>query len=166
MARKPLAALVAGALVLAPSLATAGPMSESYTIAPGGDLVAICRGEALDAMPDVTAPDNIGGVCFRWNGQVDSVKIEFADVVSGDEVGFYFQWYDADGEFLTDPNSADEVTGEPEAIWGTSCSPATIPTLQGARGMKIWLDGPVFGPMDCSSGGIATVGTVTLTTQG
>ena len=141
--------------------------SEEYLINLGGDFISICEGEDIEDT-GITAPANINGVCFSVPNNKVRVRIEFADTVFGENVGFYWEWRNAAGEVIVDPNDIDDVTGEPTAIWGSGCSPHTASFIPaGAKTMKIWID-QVLGPvLDCDptggSLGIGLTGSVTAT---
>lgn len=102
-----------------------------YTQAAGDQYILQC------GSPD---PDlgELGGACLSFEGDEESVK----DIVIRDEtglpVGGYYQFTDAFGDTGSNLGSG---------VFCDRISALSIP--EGAIGVGVWVDGPVYGPQDC-----------------
>lgn len=145
-------ALLALPVALAMSTASAHETrtdTRAYTQAAGDNYILLC------GTPD---PDlgELGGGCFSFLGDEESVsKIEIRDE-TGLPVGGYYEFTDAFGE-----------TGENLGSGSFCGSISNLAIPEGANGVGIWVDGPAYGPLDCllsdTSPGIGIKGEIDVT---
>lgn len=99
----------------------------------------------------ISCAENQGGVCFDINPDAEAVDLVVNDDVT-DPTGAYFEVQNEAG----DPLESGSFCGSSDEI--------DLTGLSGAVAVLVWVDGPVFGPLDCfGSAGIATTGSVTAT---
>jgi hypothetical protein len=133
-----------------------------------GDYVAGALGDAeLEICEDDSpAAMNVDQVCFDVSGG-QRYKVEIDDAVNGSAVGYLWTFRNAAGNCVGDPS--DPLAACPNS--GLTCGTQILAAPGGAVQLTILLDGPVFGPLDCTvdgpgdSLGFATQGTVTATRQ-
>lgn len=135
-------------LAVAPSaLAEGYTETKLYTQATGDTLVLQC---------DASDPDlgGIGGVCFDLAGGELGVALTIDDV-TGLPVGAAYEFVDAVGLDQGTVLASGAFCGEA----------ANVPVPEGAVSLIVYVDGPVFGPLDCApeSPGIGVRGTITAT---
>ena len=153
------------ALVACVAALTGASASAAEDRVQSGDYIAGSLGDAELNICEDDSPlgMNVDRVCFDVTPG-KSYRVEIADLL-GHDVGYFWVFRDADGVCVDD--GPDPLSSCPNS--SLTCGTQVLGAPPGAVELTILLDGPIYGPLDCTLGGpgdslgMASQGTVTLT---